>query len=72
MAKEAAKEAETLAVDDIVFTKQDVKKKQLEILLQKNGNADGKIVILDVTISDFILKLKIKLKKTSRQKKCTT
>ncbi|VDI57503.1 Hypothetical predicted protein [Mytilus galloprovincialis] len=70
LAKEAAKEAETLAVDDIVFTKQDVKKSSQEILLQKkNGNADGKIVILDVTISDFILKLKDKVKKRLPVKK---
>ncbi|CAG2254491.1 unnamed protein product [Mytilus edulis] len=56
LAKEAAKEAETLAVDDIVFTKQDVKKATRNSVTKKWQCRWENIVILGVTISDFILK----------------
>ncbi|VDI11801.1 Hypothetical predicted protein [Mytilus galloprovincialis] len=71
LAKEAAKDAEILAVDDIVFTKQDVKKAARNSVTKKwqrrweNSNAGRHYF-------RFHPEVKNKVKKDFRQKKSTT
>ncbi|CAG2198581.1 unnamed protein product [Mytilus edulis] len=71
LAKEAAKEAETLAVDDIVFTKQDVKKAARNSVTKKwqrrwENSDTGRHYFR------FHPEVKDKVKKRLPSKKCTT